>query len=589
MLSRPCSASAFCSRIAFGCLTLTLAVHSLAAQRPTPPQRGGAPKPDTPQLLVGVLVSSDPNVGVAAADAIRQRIQSEHIATDLYVVPRAKMDSALRPSGYNPDSALGPTDLMLLTRQVHGDYALDGTVERTTDGVRTSIRLLTQTGPQVISEPLVAIVGSDLGDVAKKVDRAVSEALRALSFNHECRRAALVGDYPKAMAAARQGLALRPTSTALNLCALSILNATHASPDSIIPVATAIVTADSSNAAAWANLVDAYAAKGDAAHELDATRMLHHVDSANVTVTVSLVDQIVTAGHPETALAVLDTALGFSPANAELLKKKWLIDLKLEKYADALTTGAAVIAADSASATEDFFSRQLYAAAGAHDSVASHRIAVDAAARFPKNVDFLLVLARDAVNAGKAREGLGFTDRVLAIDPANRLAWQLAIAGHAIADGADSTLAAARRALAAGVTKDAVGGSLLAILTPALEKARASSARADWEAVLSSAQAVDSVAASPRSAYYIGAAAYQIATDEAQSLADRAKHPPTTRAGRQTICASATRLEDLVNTASIAIPKGASVDPTVAAQIMSGLPSLTDFANSVKQGSCRRD
>ena len=389
MTSRPRSATSRPSAlrgITLGCLALTAATQSLAAQRPVPAQRGGAPNPDTPQLVVSALAGSDSTIGAAAADAIRRRIQSEHTATDLYIVPGQAIDRVLREAGFDPASPLGKTDRMALTKQLRGDYALDGTVERTTDGVKTSIRLLTQTGPQVVAEPLVAIVGSDLGDVAKKVDRAVSEAIRALSFNHECRRAALVGDYKQAMVAAQQGLKLSPTSTALNLCALSILTATHASPDSIIAVALAIASADSSNTAAWANLVDAYAAKGDATRELDATRMLHHADSANVTVTLSLADQLVVAGQAESALAVLDTALNLSPANAQLLTKKWQADLRLGRLADALKTGAALVAADSGAATEDFFARELRAASSAHDSGSTHRIAVDAAARFPKNL-----------------------------------------------------------------------------------------------------------------------------------------------------------------------------------------------------------
>jgi hypothetical protein len=72
-------------------------------------------------------------------------------------------------------------------------------------------------------------------------------------------------------------------------------------------------------------------------------------------------------------------------------------------------------------------------------------------------------------------------------------------------------------------------------------------------------------------------------------LADGSKHPPATRAERQTVCASATRLEDLINSASIALPKGGTVDPTTAGQIMTGLPSLSEFAASAKQVGCRRD
>jgi hypothetical protein len=55
------------------------------------------------------------------------------------------------------------------------------------------------------------------------------------------------------------------------------------------------------------------------------------------------------------------------------------------------------------------------------------------------------------------------------------------------------------------------------------------------------------------------------------------------------MCTSATRVEDLVGTATIALSKGGSVDPAVATQILGGLPSLSEFVNSVKQVSCKRD
>jgi tetratricopeptide (TPR) repeat protein len=567
-------------------LILVLSIVPLAAQRPAPAQRGGAPKPETPQLVVTVLASSDPTVGIAARDEIRRRIQSEHTATDIYVTPAATISDALLRSGYNPDSVLGQTDLMALTHQVRGDYALEGTVERTTEGVRTSIRLLTQTGPQIVAEPLVAIVGSDLGDIAKKVDRAVSDALRALAFNHECRRAALIGDYKQAMVAAQQGLKLMPTSALLNLCALSVLAATHAPTDSIIAVASAITAVDSTNVLAWASLADAYLLKSDSARALDATRRLHDLDPANVTLTLGLVDQLVGAGRPEAALGVIDTALSASPAHADLLRKKWLLDLRLGRFAEALKTGVVLVAADSAAGNADFYERQLAAAVAAHDSVSSHRIALEAAGRFPKNVDFLLVLARDAMDRGAPRDALGFADRVLAIEAGNTAAWQLAIAAHAGANGADSAVVVARRALAAGVARDAVAGSLLAVVAPPLARARDSHARSDWEAVLSAAQAVDSVAPSARSAFYVGFAAFQIVNDQIQSLGGKR---PRTAAERQSSCSSATQLEDLVRAVTITMPRGGSVDPATATQILGALPGYSEFLTSVKQVSCRRD
>jgi hypothetical protein len=80
MISRRCS-----PQIAVGAvvLTLSMAAPPLQAQRPAPEQRGGQPRADTPQLVVGVLASADPALGVTAADAIRRRIQDQHTAMDL--------------------------------------------------------------------------------------------------------------------------------------------------------------------------------------------------------------------------------------------------------------------------------------------------------------------------------------------------------------------------------------------------------------------------------------------------------------------------------------------------------------------------
>jgi hypothetical protein len=204
-------------------------------------------------------------------------------------VTKPTIDQTLRSSGYNPDSALATTDLWQLAKQVRSDYALAGTVERTATGVRSTVRLLTQTGKEIVTEPLAPMVGSDFGDIAKQVDRAVSDAIRALLHYQECANALRLGDFQKAIAFAQQGLRLRPTSAALNICVLSTLIATKAAPDSIISVALQITAVDSASTLAWENLVYAYEQKHDTVHALNATLALHRLDPANIRYTTSLI------------------------------------------------------------------------------------------------------------------------------------------------------------------------------------------------------------------------------------------------------------------------------------------------------------
>jgi hypothetical protein len=46
-------------------------------------------------------------------------------------------------------------------------------------------------------------------------------------------------------------------------------------------------------------------------------------------------------------------------------------------------------------------------------------------------------------------------------------------------------------------------------------------------------------------------------------------------------------VEDLIRLATIAMPKGGSVEPSIAARILSALPGITEFVGPVKQTSCR--
>ncbi len=431
------------------------------------------------------------------------------------------------------------------------------------------------------------MVGSDFGDMAKQVDRAVSEAIRALLFYQDCANALRVGDYGKAIAFAQQGLQLRPTSAALNLCVLSTLSATKAAPDSIIAVALRVTAADSASTIALWNLANAYDQKGDSSRALIATSALHRLDPNDNSVTSWLIGRLINAGQTESALALLDSALRAAPTNVDFLRQRWVIDRRLGHAADALVSGAALIAADTSAATVSYYETQLTAAKDARDSVSTHRLALDASVRFPKNTSFLLILARESLDHGSPSEALGFVQRALAIEPTNSVALQLAITAYARAGAVDSAFATARRALASNVPVDAVGASLLPVVSPALAAAQTSNARADWEAALRLAQAVDTLAPSQRSAFYVGVSAFNIATDEIQSLAELTKKRTPTRADRVTACESATRLESFASIVTIALPRGGRVDPGAASKMLSTLPGYSEFATSVKRANCR--
>lgn len=569
-----------------GLSVIVSAASPLCAQRPKPLQQGGTPNPDTPQLIVAVLASADRKLGVDVADEIRRRVQSEHSAKELYAVPKANIDNTLKASGFSTDSVLSALDLMVLSKQVHGDYALDGTATRRGTTVHAETRLLLQTGTQIIAQPLPPVDGKDIGDVARQVDRAVSEAMKAMPAYRQCTNNLRAQKYDAAIAEARKGLAAYSNSLPNRLCILSAYSASNASPDSIIAIATAITVADPSSMIAWANLAQAYGQRKDTANALRASLAMYRLDPSNSAVLMAVVDQLVTGGRAPEAAAILDTAIVVNPTNVNLLRKRWMVQLYAHEYRQALESGEVLVKTDTSAATVEYYQRQLGAAQADSNAAAVQRLAAAAAARFPKELNFQLLAARSAFNAGQHAEALAAARRAQALDPRSTPAWQIAVAVQNQLNQPDSAIATARKAIAAGVPKDTIGASLLAIAGPALAKAQATKARADWQALLEAAETVDAVAPSTQSAFYVGVSAFQIATDVLQDVQQLAKGSPK-KADQQRACAGAKQAEDLLAKTSMAMPKGGSVDKNTAGQILGAVPQLSAFVTSVKKAYCK--
>jgi TolB-like protein len=193
-------------------LLAILATAPLSAQPRTqqPAQRGGVPKQDTPYILIPVLQSTDRALGVSAADEIRSRFQSEHSSQELYVIPKNSINATLEASGYKADSALNSSDLMELSKQLRGEYVLDGKVNKSGTSVRLETRILTRSGQQTLAQPLPAIDGKDVGDAAKQVERATSEALKAFAGFKLCKNDYVAQKYDQAAKDAQAAIALYP-------------------------------------------------------------------------------------------------------------------------------------------------------------------------------------------------------------------------------------------------------------------------------------------------------------------------------------------------------------------------------------------
>lgn len=583
------------SATAVGFLALSLAGIPAFAQQQQPAQRGGPPGENTPYILVTTFQSADRKLGVEVGDELRKRIQSEHTAKELYAVPRNSINSTLEASGYRPDSALNASDLMELSKQMHGEYVIDGKADKsgTGNGVRLSTRILLRTGTTTLAQPLPVADGKDVGDAVKMVEKSISDALKGMKPYKDCIQDLRTQKFDQADKDARLGIAAYSNSVLSRICLLQAQTGLKSPPDSIIATAKAILAVDSTSQLALVNLADAYKAKGDKDNAISTNLAIYRLDPSNVGVVTSLIDELANSGAADRALPLLEPLLKDNPSDAALLRKKWALLLVVASntkgaggtYKQAISAGEEMAKADTAAATLDYFNRQIGAAQSDSNAAKAQELASKAGQKYPKEITFQLLLAQTYTKQGQTQQALASARRALEIDPKHVGAAQYVLFGLNQLGQTDSIIPVAQKLIAAGVPKDSIAASMLATVGPALKKAQDTKERADWETVLKAAETVDGIAPSQQTAFYIGVSSFQIATDlltHVQTITNNTK-TPAKAAEKAQACVEVKQAEDMLVKTSIAMPRGGRENPAAAAQILTNTASFGEFITGVKK------
>ena len=570
---------------AAGFLALASGSTPLFGQTPVPAQRGGPPGPDTPYILVATFQSPDRQLGVQAADEVRKRIQDQHAAKELYAVPKLSINNTLEASGYRADSALNSSDLMELSKQLHGEYVIDGRAMKTASGVRLESRILLRTGTQTLAQPLPPVDGRDAGDAAKGVERAINDALKGMGSYKTCTNDLRAAKYDQAIKDAQLGIAAYPNSSLNRLCQLSAYSYNKAPADSVISLANAILARDTTSMIALSNLADAYTAKGDTARAIETNLRIYHIDPTNSGIATQIVNTLAQSGAADKALPIIDSLLKDNPADPGMLRQKWLLQLRAHQWKGALSTGDQLMKVDSAAGTLDFYNRLIGAAQSDSNTATVQMLAAKAAQKFPTDASFPLLLAQSYRKSGQLQQALVAARRATEIEPKSANAWVFAIATASELKMADSSTAWAQKAIAAGVDKATLGQFMLAPANDALKKAQVSKTREDWLAALQAAESVDAIASTPQSKFFIGVSSFQAAADVMQQVQTLAKSKSKKDQGQA--CTDAREAENLLAKTSVAMPAGGSVDKTVAGQILGAVGQYGEYIGQVKKAFCK--
>ena len=552
------------------------------------PQRGGQPNPETPYILVTTFLSSDRQTGVQAGDELRRRIAMEKSAKELFVITKATINSALEGSGYRSDSALSQSDLMELARQLRGEYAVDGKVTKTGNGnaARFETRLLMRTGTTVVAQPLPTVEGKDAGDGAKQIAKHVDEALKQIPMYKECVASLRAAKYDEAAAKARAGISAYSNAAWSRVCLLNAYGLNKSTPpDSIITVANQVLAVDPASTLALSNLAEAYKSKGEKDKAIEVNLRIYRLDPANQAIAQSIVQELAQSGAPDKALPIIDSLIKDNPSDPGMVRTKWLLQLRVGHFKDAIATGDELARIDTASANLDFFNRQIGAAQSDSNNAKIIEIATKAEQKFPKEASFPALLAQTYLKGGQFAEARQAAGRATDIDAKNTDAWLFAIYAANQLNQPDTVLALGQKAIAAGADKARLAPTLLGPVGAALKQAQTSNARADWEETLKAAEMVDGIASSAESKFFIGVSSFQVAADILNTVQTLAKSPKA--ADKTQACVEVKTAEDYLAKTSMAMPAGGKFNPNVAAQILQNVGSSSEFIGQVKKAYCK--
>ena len=212
------------------------------------------------RVMIPTLQSSDKDLGVQAAEAIRSQLQKQTNVRDLVVVPKADINNSLASSGYNTTEALAPGDAKALASLVRAPQYLDGTVTKTPTGFKIDSRLIISRD-MTRGQVLPSAQAPKLDDAASQVAKSIQAARKQLPGEETCHNAVAQGKYQEGVNAARSAMAGYPNA---NIAAACLVDAYAGlkMDDSVIAVSERIRASDPANNVALRRLADTYRTQG---------------------------------------------------------------------------------------------------------------------------------------------------------------------------------------------------------------------------------------------------------------------------------------------------------------------------------------
>ena len=537
------------------------------------------------RVMVPTLQSTDKDLGVQAAEAIRNQLQRQTNLRDVVVVPKADINNALINSGYSATEALAPGDAKALATLVRAPQYVEGTVSKTPTGYKIDSRLVISRD-MTRAQVLPSAQGAKLDDAASQVAKSIQDARRQLSGEETCHNAVAQSQYQAGVAAARAAMA---GSTSANIAAACLVDAYAGlkMDDSVIAVAGRIRASDPRNIPALRRLITTYRgrldapttdparAKGDTTRLLEALGALAASDPTNIKQVQDVIAEYARLGHANDAVPLVRDLVQNNPGDPQLLNLAWLVYLNAKDFPDAITTGTEMVRVDTAAATADYYSRL----AGAYSAMSQPQKASEAAARgvakFPNDANLALFRAQALFKEGQLLPALDAAKKAVAANPKNPNGYFLLATIQGALNQYDDLTNTLNLAKQNGADPSGLSALALQQGSNAYKAGQASKDRADFQRAIKFLQLSDQLQSSADAKFLLGASAF--------SLGQSA----TIDANEKKSCDLARTARDAFNLAQMNLPAGGQKYPNEAAQLLTAIPQFTPAVDNEVKRFCK--
>jgi len=526
-----------------------------------------------PRVMIPTLQSTDKDLGVQAAEAIRSQLTKQTNLRDLVVVPKVDINSSLQSSGYSTTEALAPGDAKALATLVRAPEYLEGTVTRTPTGYKIDSRLIISRD-MTKGQILPTAQGAKLDDAASQVARSIRDARRQLGAEENCHNDVVQGKYQEAVAAARQGLAGYPNANIVLVCLAEAYNALKM-PDSVVAVAERVRANDPRNIPALRMLAETYRARNEPTKRLEVLSSLAAADPTNIRLIQDVVNEYAAMGHAQQAIPLVRDLLQNNPGDPALLNLAWLVYLNAKDYEGAINVGNEMVRVDTAAATADYYTRLVAAYTALNQPQKASEAAALGAKKFPNDPNLSLIGANSLYRAGNLQLALDAAKKAVAANPKNPQGYYLLATIQGALNQYDDVANTLNQAKANGADPTALSQLALQQGSNAYKAGTASKDRADFQRAIKFLQLSDQLQSSADAKFLLGASAFSLG----QSAVNDANEKRS--------CDLARMARDAFNLASMNLPAGGQKYPNEAAQLMTAIPQFTPAVDNEVKRFCK--